>query len=123
MKLCLVVDSSKIVVDVAKCLLNSMGYEVISAGTGEEGIQRCQLQMPDAILLDWDLPDMSGFDFLIEFKKSFRVDPPHIVYMTTENDPIDISRSLSSGASDFVLKPFDRSDIQAKFQNAARVDA
>lgn len=119
MKLCLIVDDSSVVRKVARALLNSMGYEVVEAETGQDGIDICARQMPNAILIDWDLPDMSGFDFLVQFNSQFPISRPHIVYATTENDPIDVSRALKTGATNFLMVPFERSDIEAKFAHAA----
>ena len=119
MKLCLVVDDSNVIRKVAKTLLNSIGYEVIEATTGQEAIVACTEQMPHAIFIDWDLADMSGFDFLVEFNRRFADANPHIVYATTENDPIDISRALKTGADEFLTVPFDREGFEAKFPHAA----
>lgn len=119
MKRCLVVDDSSVIRKVAHTLLNSLGYEVIEAENGAGGLAICAKQMPDAIFIDWDLPDMSGFDFLVEFTRSFPGSGPHIVYATTENDPIDISRALKTGASDFLIVPFDRPSLEEKFPHAA----
>ncbi len=119
MKQCLVIDNSGVIRKVAKALLNSIGYVVIEAETAGAGLDICAERMPQAILIDWDLPDMSGFDFLVEFHRKFPVSRPHIVYATTENDPIDISRALKAGAADFLVVPFDRSAIEAKFPHAA----
>ena len=119
MKLCLVIDDSGVIRKVARALLNSIGYQVIEAETGEDGLNICTEQMPDVIMIDWDLPDMSGFDFLVDFKRTFPRQEPHIVYATTENDQIDISRALKAGASDYLIVPFDRANIEDKFPNAA----
>lgn len=118
MKLCLVVDDSSVIRKVARALLNSIGYEVIEAESGQDALRTCEARMPDAIFIDWDLPDMSGFDFLVDFKRNFASSTPHIVYATTESDPIDISRALTSGASEFLLVPFDRAGIEDKFPHA-----
>ena len=119
MKLCLVVDDSNVIRKVSKTLLNSIGYEVVEATTGQEAIDACTEQMPHAIFIDWDLADMSGFDFLVEFNRRFADASPHIVYVTTENDPIDISRALKSGADEFLMVPFDREALESKFPHAA----
>ncbi|MGI9479090.1 MAG: response regulator [Hyphomicrobiaceae bacterium] len=119
MKLCLVVDDSNVIRKVAKTLLNSIGYEVVEATTGQDAIEQCAEQMPHAIFLDWDLADMSGFDFLVEFNRQFAGRKPHVVYVTTENDPIDISRALKTGADEFLMVPFDREALEAKFPHAA----
>ncbi|MCB1511270.1 MAG: response regulator [Hyphomicrobiaceae bacterium] len=115
MKQCMIVDDSSVIRKVAKYILTSLGYDVIEAENGREAIEKCQVRLPDAILLDWDMPDMNGQEFLTTYMHSFRSRKPYIVYATTENDPVDIARALSMGASDFMLKPFDREAIEAKF--------
>ena len=119
MKLCLIVDDSSVVRKGARTLLNSIGYQVIEAENGQQAIDKCADRMPDAILLDWDMADMSGFDFLVQFKMRFAGATPHIVYATTENDPIDIARAIKAGADDFMIVPFNRADIEAKFPHGA----
>jgi two-component system chemotaxis response regulator CheY len=114
-KLCLVVDEFNVIRKVAKTLLNGIGYEVVEAETGQEAIDLCARSMPDAVYIDWDLPDMSGFDFLVEFNRQFTGPKPHIVYATTETDPIDISRALKTGADEYLVIPFDREALEAKF--------
>ena len=119
MKRCLAIDDSSVIRKVARTLLNSIGYEVVEAETGAEGIASCAERMPDAILLDWDLPDMSGFDFLVAFNRDFPTGPrPYIVYATTENDPLDIARAISTGANKYITVPFDRAAIEACFLRA-----
>ena len=82
-------------------------------------MELCAQQMPDAILIDWDLADLSGFDFLVDFKREFPIAKPHTVYATTENDPIDISRALKAGADDFLIVPFDRQALESRFPHGA----
>lgn len=119
MKHCLIVDDSSVIRKVAKNLLNSIGYVATEADNGQAALDSCAEKMPDAILLDWDLADMSGFDVLVQLRQRFPTARPHIVYATTENDPIDIARAIKAGASDFVLVPFNRADIEAKFTHGA----
>lgn len=116
---CLIINDSSVIRKVAGTLLNNIGYEVIEAETGAEGIAACMQRMPDAILLDWDLPDMSGFDFLVTFNREFSACArPYIVYATTENDPIDIARAISTGARQYITVPFDRETLEACFRGA-----
>ena len=72
MKLCLIVDDSPAIRKVAKCLLNSIGFEVAEAENGQQAIEQCQLRMPNAILLDWHIPVMDGSEFLSVFSRPFR---------------------------------------------------
>jgi len=118
MKLCLIVDNSSVVRKVAKYVLNSMGYEVIEAENGLQAIDRCQLRLPDAILIDRDMPLMGGQDFLTMFIRTLKKRKPHIVYSTIENDTLDIARALSMGADDYILKPYGRDDLESKFDRS-----
>ena len=118
MKLCLIVDDSSVIRKVAHALLRQLNYEVTEAANGADAIATCAEAMPDAILIDWDLPDMSGFGFLVEFRRKYPNEAPHIVYATTENDALDIARALKTGASDYLLVPFTRDDIEQKFPKA-----
>lgn len=119
MKKCLIIDDSSVIRKVARTLLNGLGYEVLEAETGSAGLSICAGQMPDAILIDWDLPDMSGFDFLVAFNRDFASWPrPHIVYATTENDPLDIARAIATGANKYLNVPFDREAFEGCFPPA-----
>ena len=71
MKRCLVIDDSSVIRKVARALLNSLGYEVIEAASGAGGIAACSEQIPDAIKLEWDLPEMSVFNFLVTLNREF----------------------------------------------------
>ena len=102
----------------AKAKVSKMDLGFVLGG-GAEGIAACMQRMPDAILLDWDLPDMSGFDFLVTFNREFSACArPYIVYATTENDPIDIARAISTGARQYITVPFDRETLEACFRGA-----
>jgi two-component system chemotaxis response regulator CheY len=70
--------------------------------------------MPDAILLDGHLPPMATVEFLSTLRGLSGGDKPVVIYCTTENNSTDIARALSSGADDYVLKPFDRESLRAK---------
>ena len=64
MKTCLVVDDSKVIRKVARHILETLDFEVSEAGDGREALDACLASPPDVILLDWNMPVMSGMDFL-----------------------------------------------------------
>src|SRR3546814_307991 len=64
MKTCLVVDDSKVIRKVARHILETLDFEVTEAGDGREALDACLESTPDVILLDWNMPVMSGMDFL-----------------------------------------------------------
>lgn len=118
MKSCLVVDDSSVVRKVARRLLEDMDYIVEEAEDGQEAFDKCRQEMPDAILLDWNMPIMSGLEFLKLLRAYVGGDKPHIVYCTIENDIGAIALALKAGANDYMMKPFDRALLEAKFDLA-----
>jgi two-component system chemotaxis response regulator CheY len=115
MKSCLIVDDSSVVRKVARRILENMDYIVEEAEDGQDAFDKCRQEMPDAILLDWNMPIMSGLEFLKLLRAYVGGDKPHIVYCTVENDIGAIALALKAGASDYMMKPFDRAILEAKF--------
>ncbi len=64
MKSCLIVDDSKVIRMVARKMLEDLNFEIEEAEDGKKALDACLRKMPDAILLDWNMPVMSGIDFL-----------------------------------------------------------
>ena len=121
MKTCLVVDDSRVVRKVARRILEEMGFDVAEAADGAEALGWCRGAMPDAILLDWNMPVMNGYDFLVQLRKEPRGDEPMVVFCTVENDPDHIARGLDAGAAEFIMKPFDSDIIESKFVEAGLI--
>ena len=116
MKSCLIVDDSSVVRKVARRLLEDMDYIVDEAEDGQEAFDKCRQEMPDAILLDWNMPIMSGLEFLKLLRAYVGGEKPYVVYCTVENDIGAIALALKAGASDYMMKPFDRTVLEAKFE-------
>jgi two-component system chemotaxis response regulator CheY len=116
MKSCLIVDDSSVVRKVARRILENMDYIVEEAEDGQDAFDKCRQEMPDAILLDWNMPIMSGLEFLKLLRAYVGGDKPHIVYCTVENDIGAIALALKAGANDYMMKPFDRAILEAKFE-------
>jgi two-component system, chemotaxis family, chemotaxis protein CheY len=119
MKRCLVVEDSDVIRKIARRILESLGFDVAEAATGQAGLDFCAKSPPDLILLDWQLPDMGGIEFANLLRKQDRGSVPAVIYCTTENDPADIARALAAGAGDYLLKPYDRGAIAALLSAAA----
>ncbi len=116
MKSCLIVDDSSVVRKVARRILEDMDYIVEEAEDGQEAFTKCSKEMPDAILLDWNMPIMSGLEFLKLLRAYVGGEKPYVVYCTVENDIGAIAMALKAGASDYMMKPFDRHVLEAKFE-------
>jgi two-component system, chemotaxis family, chemotaxis protein CheY len=116
MKTCLVVDDSSVIRKVARRILEGLDFQISEAENGEEAIEACRQQIPDAILLDWNVPKMDGYEFLRALRRLPGGDKPKVVFCTTENDVAHIARALHAGANEYIMKPFDKDIVEAKFQ-------
>jgi two-component system chemotaxis response regulator CheY len=116
MKRCLVVDDSSVIRKVARRILEGLDFHISEAENGEEAIEACRDQIPDAILLDWNMPKMDGYEFLRALRRLPGGDKPKVVFCTTENDVAHIARALHAGANEYIMKPFDKDIVEAKFQ-------
>lgn len=118
MKSCLIVDDSKMIRRIAGRILKELDFQTNEASNGKEAMEFCSVSMPDAVLLDWNMPIMDGLDFLKALRKSPNGDQPIVVFCTSERDVAKIATALDAGADEYVMKPFDSDIIQSKFLQA-----
>ena len=121
MKTCLVVEDSSIVRKMARRILEGLGFEVVEAEDGVDALVVCKRAMPEAILLDWNMPVMDGYEFLTNLRRMPGGDQPKVVFCTTENGIDHISRALHAGANEYIMKPFDKNIVAAKFQEVGLI--
>ena len=115
-KKCLVVDDSKVIRKVARHILETLNFSVDEAVDGKDALERCLESAPDVVLLDWNMPVMSGMEFLRALRQSEIVDQPKVVFCTTENGMGHIRAAIEAGADEYVMKPFDRETLESKLQ-------
>ena len=118
MKSCLVVDDSKVIRMVARRILEELNFEVVEAADGQEALDQCDKNMPDAVLLDWNMPVMDGLEYLVALRQRPGGDAPIVVFCTTENDMSHIQDAMKAGANEYIMKPFDKDIIESKFGQA-----
>jgi two-component system, chemotaxis family, chemotaxis protein CheY len=116
MKTCLIVDDSKVIRKVARHILETMKFNVDEAADGQEALAQCAQNAPDVILLDWNMPIMSGMDFLKAYRAGNVSTPAKVIFCTTENGIDHIQAAIAAGADEYVMKPFDRETLEAKLQ-------
>jgi two-component system, chemotaxis family, chemotaxis protein CheY len=118
MRTCLVVDDSRVIRKVARRILEDIGYEIAEAADGMEALAWCRAAMPDAILLDWNMPVMTGIEFLRKLRAEPGGEAPVVVLCTVENDLAHIREALEAGANEYIMKPFDGDIIADKLAEA-----
>jgi two-component system chemotaxis response regulator CheY len=96
--------------------LEGLDFQIVEAEDGEKALEICKRELPDAILLDWNMPVMDGFEFLGNLRRLPGGDQPKVVFCTTENGIDHITRALDAGANEYIMKPFDKDIVAAKFQ-------
>ena len=121
MKRCLIIDDSSVIRKVARRILEGFGFTIREAADGRQALDLCVAEMPEAILLDWNMPVMDGFEFLRALRAMPGGDRPKVVFCTTENDLAHIARAMHAGADEYIMKPFDKEIVEAKFQEVGLI--
>jgi len=119
MKHVLVVDDSPVIRKVARRILEGMRFQTSEAADGKQALAACSFAMPDAIMVDWSMPILDGFDFVKELRRMPGGDRPKVVFCASEYDVAQIARAMHAGADEFMMKPFDREIVQATFSQLA----
>ena len=116
MQTVLIVDDSRVIRKVAQRIFQALDFETREAEDGQVALAACKAQMPDAILLDWNMPVMDGITFLGELRSLQGGVHPKVIFCTTENEIAQINRAIEAGADEYIMKPFDRHIIVSKLQ-------
>lgn len=114
MKNCLIVDDSRAIRKVACRILEELRFATEEAEDGAAALDICRRQMPDLILLDWNLPNANGAEFVRSLRRERHGNTPVVVFWTTEHDVGHVAEALGAGANEFLMKPFDRGMMEAK---------
>jgi len=111
----LVIDDSRAVRAFIRPILLELGFEVIEAGNGREGLDRL-VEFPDTslVLVDWNMPVMDGLEFIQTVRSDRANDALRIVMVTTETESEQMNRAMAAGANEYVMKPFTRDVLIAK---------
>jgi two-component system chemotaxis response regulator CheY len=104
----LIIDDSRAMRRILRQIVEPLGFRILEAGDGQEGLDRLGEHFPDVelTLVDWNMPVMNG----LEFVKTVRADDQYrqmkIAMVTTETEPAQMARALMAGVDEFVMKPF-----------------
>ena len=121
MKRCPIIDDSSVIRKVARRIIEGFGFTITEASDGRQALDACVKEMPEAILLDWNMPVMDGYEFLRALRAMPGGDRPKVVFCTTENDLAHIARAMHAGADEYIMKPFDKEIVEAKLQEVGLI--
>jgi two-component system, chemotaxis family, chemotaxis protein CheY len=111
---CLIVDDSPTVRKIAGKILRGFQIDVDEATDGETAMEKCRARMPELILLDWNMPAMTGIEFLRALRQMENGCYPKVIFCTTEADVHHVREAFEAGGDDYIMKPFDSATLRAK---------
>ncbi|MCX8039277.1 MAG: response regulator [Planctomycetota bacterium] len=114
----LVIDDSRAVRSVICRTLAELGFaECVQAGNGQEALAALEERGPFQLaMVDWNMPVMNGYDFVVAARTRISSEQMKIVMCTTETEAEQISKALAAGADEYVMKPFTKEAIQSKLE-------
>lgn len=107
----LIVDDSEAYLHSLAKLVESQGHEVITASSGEKGVEEAQASKPDVILMDIVMPGMSGFQATRKLSKDGATKDIPIIFVTTKDQETDRIWGMRQGAIAYITKPVDRKEL------------
>lgn len=113
----IVIDDSRAIRTILGNMLREMGFEVGEAVNGRDAMMHLKASdPPDLAMLDWNMPEMNGFDLLVRVRANRAFDPMKIVMVTTETETSQMVKALEAGANEYVMKPFTKEVIREKLR-------
>ena len=119
--LVLIVDDSKMQTKILSSSLRKWGYEVMEAASGFEALEICRTHDVSIVLSDWVMPGMNGPEFCAEYRKLNHESYGYFILLTSKSEKNDVTLGLNSGADDFLTKPVNSSELQARLRAGERV--
>ena len=104
----LIIDDSRAMRRILRQIVEPLGFQILEAGDGQEGLERLEQYHPDIelTLVDWNMPVMNGLEFVKAVRADDQYQQMKIAMVTTETEPAQMARALMAGVDEFVMKPF-----------------
>ena len=118
----LVVDDSKAIREIERKYLEELGFEVLEAENGEEAFKILEENSDvKLILLDWHMPVMNGYEFLLKLRANPNWSDIKVMMVTTENQQKSIIEAIMAGANEYLMKPFDKEMLEVKVRYLLKI--
>jgi two-component system chemotaxis response regulator CheY len=111
----IVIDDSRATRVILKRTLSAQGFEVLEAGDGRQAIDELEKTGPiDLALVDWNMPVMTGYEFIVEIRSRPAFAGMSIMMVTTESETSQVQLALDAGANEYIMKPFTEDVLKEK---------
>ena len=117
----LLIDDDLVYLELTTMMLKLEGHRIFTASDGRAGWQQVQEQKPDIVLLDWNLPEVSGINLIRLIKDQPKeITPPYVIMVTARREVEFRIEGMEAGADDYLTKPFDRKELLARLHVGLR---
>ncbi len=111
----LIIDDSRAMRTILSHMLRQLGFDVSEATNGREALARLgELDRVDLALVDWNMPEMNGIEFVRKVRADSRYNDLLLMMVTTETEVQQVAAALQAGANEYVMKPFTKEVVQEK---------
>jgi two-component system chemotaxis response regulator CheY len=118
----LIIDDSRAMRAVLGRILAELGFETSEAGNGREGLEHLREHTtPDLALVDWNMPEMNGIDFVQAVRAAREYDGMRLVMVTTETEMTRVVKALGAGVDAYIMKPFAKAAVVEQLQRVGLV--
>lgn len=113
----LAIDDDQAILRMISSILKGLGYEVSQACNGLEGLEQLtKLGAPDVVLVDWNMPEMNGLEFVKAVRSNSAYADLPLIMVTTEIEMTQLALTFDAGVNEYIMKPFNPVMIQEKLQ-------
>lgn len=111
----LIVDDSRAVRSIIARSLKQLGFEIFDAGNGLEALEQLKrIGTVDVALVDWNMPEMNGYEFVCAVRGDAAHEAMRIIMVTSESEITRVSTALEAGANEYLMKPFTVDGLREK---------
>ena len=113
----LVIDDSRAMRAILRRIMQRLGFTVTEAVDGCEALDRIADSEPfDIALVDWNMPNMNGYEFVKEVRSSPELRDLWLMMVTTESEQARVVKAMAAGANEYIMKPFTDDVIEDKLR-------
>jgi CheY-like chemotaxis protein len=117
----LIIDDEPKMITALSAVLQENDYNVIAVPSAIKGLEEVKDSIPDIIVVDWQMPDMSGIDFIHKIRQDSDCMDCYIIMISVRNETNDIVRGLDAGANDYLIKPYQIPELLARVRSGMRI--